>query len=77
MSIKNNLKELRTVKGMTQEQLAKKSGASYVAIRRYEEDKLDLSIAKFSTVVGIATALGCRCEDLFKDRKFKAKIRKA
>lgn len=60
----NNLKELRTAAGLTQAQLAEKSGVNIRMIQYYENGFKDLNKAAFDTGLKIAEALGCDPRDL-------------
>ena len=56
-----NLATMRTEKGMTQEELAKKARISQGAIWQYENG---VSTPKIGIAVNIAAALGTTCEAL-------------
>lgn len=60
----NNLKELRKAAGLTQAELAKKSGVNLSMIQFYEQGFKDLNKAAFETGLRIADALGCDPRDL-------------
>lgn len=60
----NNLKDLRTAAGITQAELAKKSGVSLRMIQYYEQGFKDLSKAALETGIRIADALNCDPRDL-------------
>lgn len=60
-TIAENIKTLRKNAGMTQKQLAKKSGLSIAAIQGYEQGKYE---PKIETVDRIALALGVRIIDI-------------
>lgn len=60
----NNLKELRKAAGLTQAELAKKSGVNLSMIQFYEQGFKDLNKAAFETGLRIAEALGCDPRDL-------------
>lgn len=60
----NNLKELRQKAGLTQAQLADKSGVNLSMIQFYEQGFKDLSKAAFETGLRIAEALECDPRDL-------------
>lgn len=64
MDMKNigeQIRQHRKIKGLTQEELAKKSGLSTMSIRRYESGE---RIAPQSTLIKIAKALGVHLRDL-------------
>lgn len=60
----NNLKELRKAAGLTQAELAKKSGVNLSMIQFYEQGFKDLNKAAFETGLRIAEALDCDPRDL-------------
>lgn len=60
----NNLKELRKAAGLTQAELAKKSGVNPRMIQHYEQGFKDLNKAAFETGLRIAEALGCDPREL-------------
>lgn len=60
----NNLKELRQKAGLTQAQLAEKSGVNIRMIQYYESGFKDLNKAAFETGIKIAEALECDPRDL-------------
>lgn len=58
------LKELREKAGLTQEELAKRSGVSLPLIFKIEQGSRSLQRSQFSTLVKLAGALGCSVEEL-------------
>ena len=58
------LKEMRMEKGMTQEQLAKKSGVSIRTIQSYERGLRRIDGATLETLCRFAIALDCRIRDI-------------
>ena len=60
----NKLKRIREAAGMSQSQLAEKTGVKLQAIQHYEQGYRDLSGAKAITVYRIAEALNCTIKDL-------------
>ncbi|MBQ6499852.1 MAG: helix-turn-helix transcriptional regulator [Mogibacterium sp.] len=62
----NNMKELRQAAGLTQAQLAEKSGVNVRMVQYYENGFKDLSKAAFETGLKIAEALGCDPRDLLR-----------
>ncbi|WP_350453838.1 helix-turn-helix domain-containing protein [Slackia heliotrinireducens] len=59
-----NLKRLRKLSGLTQEQLAQLSGISVRTIQQYEQRRKDVNKASLETAVAIATVLHCNPSDL-------------
>ena len=60
----NNLKQIRKAAGLTQAELAKKSGVNLSMIQFYEQGFKDLNKAAFETGLRIAEALDCDPRDL-------------
>lgn len=54
-----NLQRLRKRVGLTQEQLAERSGVSARTIQQYEQRRKDMNKAQFETVMLLAQALHC------------------
>ena len=59
-----NLKRIRTAYGITQAELAKRSGVSLRSIQMYEQRHKDINKASVETVLSLAKVLGCTIEDL-------------
>jgi DNA-binding XRE family transcriptional regulator len=59
-----NLKRIRTFYGLTQAELAKRSGVSLRSIQMYEQRNKDINKASVDTIYSIAKVLGCTMEDL-------------
>ena len=59
-----NLKRIRTAYGLTQAELAKRSGVSLRSIQMYEQRNKDINKASVDTVHSLAKVLGCAIEDL-------------
>lgn len=60
----SNMKRLRKEHGMTQAELAERSGVSIRMIQYYEQGVNDINKAEAITVYRLAKALECRSEDL-------------
>ena len=61
MSLADNLKELRTNRGMTQKQLAKATGLSIGTIQGYEQGRYEPNIEALESLAG---ALSCTFDDI-------------
>lgn len=59
-----NLKRIRTAYGLTQAELAKRSGVSLRSIQMYEQRNKNFNKASADTVYRLAKVLGCMMEDL-------------
>lgn len=60
----NTLKELRKAAGLSQAQLAKKSGVDVRTIQAYESGARDMGKAQVDNVIKLADALGVPCEEI-------------
>lgn len=60
------LKKIRESKGLTQSQLASKSGVNLQMIQKYEQGVKNISNASVSTVLKLAEVLDCSVEELIK-----------
>lgn len=60
----SNMKRLRKEHGMTQAELAERSGVSIRMIQYYEQGRADINKAEALTVYRLANALNNRMEDL-------------
>lgn len=58
------LQTLRKREGLSQRQLAEKSGVSLRAVQQYEQRQKDINKAQASSLAAMARILGCRIEDL-------------
>lgn len=58
------LKEVRQAAGLTQKQLAEKSGVSLSAIQKYERGAKDLDKAGLNIILALQKALDCKIDDL-------------
>lgn len=65
MSEKYTLKQIRRMRGMSQETLARKAGVTSRTIINYENDVKALQKADYIVVYNIALALGVRTSDIF------------
>ena len=59
------VKELRLARGMTQEELSRKSGVSRQTISNLEND--DITVTSTNTLARIARALDAKVSDIFLD----------
>lgn len=60
----SKLQDLRKAKGMTQKELAGKSGLSLRTLQHYEQGSKDLNMAAAIAVYALAVALEAKMEDL-------------
>lgn len=59
-----NLKRIRSICGLTQAELAKRSGVGLRSIQMYEQRNKNINKASVETVYCLAKVLGCTMEDL-------------
>lgn len=65
VSYKNErMKTLRTASGLSQSQLAQKTGLNVRTLQHYEQGTKDLNVARLSTILKICNALHCRLQDI-------------
>lgn len=62
---KYTLKQLRTMQGMTQEELAQKTGLTARTIINYESDVSKLRNSAYKTIEKLAIALNSEVDDIF------------
>lgn len=60
----NNLQEIRKKAGLSQSQLAEKTGISVRTIQAWEKFYRDLSKASLENLLKLAEALNCEIDDL-------------
>lgn len=61
------LQNLRKQAGLTQRELASRSGVSLRTVQKYEIEDLDIDKATVVVVYRMALVLGCSVEDLISD----------
>lgn len=59
-----NLKRIRTIYGITQNELAARSGVSLRSIQMYEQRNKDINKASVNAIYRLAKVLGCSMEDI-------------
>ena len=55
----SNLKKVRTERGISQSELAKRSGVNFRMLQNYEQGVKNIDGAKIETLANIARVLGC------------------
>ena len=63
-SQESKLKSARILRGLTQEELARRSGVSINTIRSYEQKTKDIMKAKVEIVLDLAKVLKCSIHDI-------------
>ena len=64
MELPVNLQRLRRNAGLTQKELAERSGVSLRAIQQYEERSKDINKAQAASIYSLSRVLGCNMDDL-------------
>lgn len=62
--VETNLKRLRTLAGLSQSELAKRTGVSIRQIQLFEQRQRDINHTKAIDVLKLARGLGCKSEEL-------------
>jgi len=70
------LKEIRESRGMSQQDLADKSGIPKRMIQAYEQGYRNINGAKLSTLLTFANVLNCPIDQIVTDESLIAKINK-
>ncbi len=63
----DKLQALRKARGLSQSQLAERTGISLRMIQHYEQGKNDLNSARLSTILKLCAALECKMNDILND----------
>lgn len=70
------LKEKRQAAGLSQSQLAEKSGINIRTIQHYEQGSKIFDHAHIDTILKICIALNCKLEDIIDDPEYVKLIKK-
>lgn len=68
------LQDVRKKRGLSQSQLAEKSGVSLRMLQHYEQGYKNIDHAKLETLCNIAKALECPITDVLTSPELKAKL---
>lgn len=71
------LKEIRMSKGLTQKQLAEKSGINMRVLQHYEQGSKNLDGAKLETLINLSTALKCPLSEILENDELRNKAKNA
>ena len=63
------LQKVRVSRGLSQGQLAKRSGVATRTIQHYEQRVRDIDGAKLKTLCGLCLVLGCKIEDILENEE--------
>lgn len=72
-----NLHEMRIKAGLSQSQLAERSGVNVRTLQSYEQGEKNIDGAKLNTLINLSNALGCKIRDIVTDEKLKIKCETA
>ena len=70
------LKELRRARGLTQAQLAEKSGIKARTLQHYEQGTKIFDHARIDTLLKVCIALNCKLEDILENDEYIELIKK-
>ena len=70
------LKEMRQYKGLSQSQLAEKTGINVRTIQHYEQGSKNFDHARIDTIMKICIALHCKLEDVIENQEYVDLIKK-
>lgn len=68
------LKELRTKRGLSQSQLAERSGVNLRTLQQYEQGTRNINGASLSTLVDLSKVLECKVKDILTDQELIKKM---
>lgn len=64
------LKEMRQAKGLSQSQLAEKTGINVRTLQHYEQGSKNFDHARIDTIVRICVALDCKLEEIIENPEY-------
>lgn len=70
------LKEMRQSKGLSQSQLAEKTGINVRTIQHYEQGSKNFDHARIDTILKVCIVLGCKLEDVIENQEYIDLIKK-
>ena len=70
------LKEMRQSRGLSQIQLAEKTGLSVGVLRHYEQGSKIFDNARIDTIMKVCIALNCKLEDVIENPEYLDLIKK-
>lgn len=69
------LKLMREKAGLSQSQLAKKTGIHYRTLQYYEQGQMSFDSARFDKIISAAIVLDCKIEDLIENPDIIDKVK--
>lgn len=70
------LKEMRQARGLSQSQLAEKTGINIRTLQHYEQGSKVFDHARIDTILRVCVALGCKVEDVIENPEYVDLIKK-
>lgn len=70
------LKEMRKARGLSQAQLAEKTGINVRTLQHYEQGSKNFDHARVDSILRVCIALDCKLEDIVENPEYVDLIRK-
>lgn len=70
------LKEMRQFRGLSQSQLAEKTGINIRTLQHYEQGSKNFDHARIDTILRVCIALGCKLDDIIENPEYVDLIKK-
>lgn len=70
------LKEMRQAAGLSQSQLAEKTGINVRTLQHYEQGSKNFDHARIDTILKVCLALNCKLENLVENQEYIDLIRR-
>lgn len=64
------LKEMRQARGLSQTQLAEKTGINVRTLQHYEQGSKNFDHARIDTLLRVSIALNCKLEDIIENPEY-------
>ena len=70
------LKEIRQAAGLSQAQLADKTGINVRTLQHYEQGSKNFDNARIDTIMKVCIALNCKLEDIIENQEYVDLLKK-
>ena len=70
------LKEMRQSRGLSQSQLAEKTGINIRTLQHYEQGSKNFDHARIDTILRVCIALGCKLDDIIENQEYDELLKK-
>ena len=70
------LKEMRQSRGLSQSQLAEKTGINIRTLQHYEQGSKNFDHARIDTILRVCIALDCKLDDIIENQEYVDLIKK-